>query len=50
MQTRLIYEGYDVKELSQSINLMSQTMHAMYTGAPLPAAGFLPLVTKEEDA
>ncbi|KAH8056596.1 hypothetical protein JL722_7434 [Aureococcus anophagefferens] len=50
MQTRLIYEGYDAKELSQSINLMSQTMHAMYTGAPLPAAGFLPLVTKEEDA
>ncbi|KAH8051131.1 hypothetical protein JL721_11227 [Aureococcus anophagefferens] len=50
MQTRLIYEGCDVKELSQSINLMSQTMHAMYTGAPLPAAGFLPLVTKEEDA
>ncbi|KAH8052316.1 hypothetical protein JL720_14952 [Aureococcus anophagefferens] len=50
LKTRLIYEGYDVKELSQSINLMSQTMHAMYTGAPLPAAGFLPLVTKEEDA
>ncbi|KAH8061232.1 hypothetical protein JL721_8893 [Aureococcus anophagefferens] len=38
--------GYDVKELSQSINLMSQTMHAMYTGAPLPAAGFLPLAPR----